>query len=418
MLLRLAWSSLVNRRMSVLLTLAAITMSVVVVIGVEHIRGQTRDSFSRTVSGVDLIVGARTSQINLLLYSVFRIGNATNNISWESYREVAQAESVAWSIPISLGDSHEGYRVMGTNGDYFEFFRYGQQTPLSFEQGRAFNGPFEAVLGYEVARTLGYRPGDRITLSHGLGNVSFSNHDDAPFSIVGVLAPTGTPVDQTVHISLQGMEAIHLGWRNGTPVPGLSPDYASLDPEELEPDAITAFLLGLDSRIAVFGMQRAINEYKPEALTAILPGVALAELWQTVGVAEKVLGLISALVMLATLLGMVSMLLSSMKERRREIALYRAVGAHSSTILVLIELESLLISVAGIAGGFLLVWFVLLTSQDWLVRQYGLAIDPLPLNANILWFMLAIVGTALLLAVIPAFVAYRSSLASRLSIGT
>lgn len=414
MLLKLVWRSLLNRRASVLLTLLALTLSVVIVIGVEHVRSQARESFSRTVSSVDLIVGARTSQINLLLYSVFRIGNATNNISWQSYQEIAQANNVAWSIPISLGDSHKGYRVMGTSGDYFRFFRYGSQTPLSFREGQGFSSIFETVLGFEVASKLNYRLGDEIILAHGLGAVSFSNHDDAPFTVVGILAPTGTPVDQTVHVSLQGMEAIHLGWQSGTRVPGLAPDYADPALAELQPAAITAFLLGLDSRIAVFGMQRAINEYRAEPLTAILPGVALAELWQTVGMAERILSLISALVMLATLLGMATMLLSSMKERQREIALYRAIGAHSSTILLLIELESLLISVLGIACGFLLVHLLLLSGQDWLIEQYGLAIDTLPLNANIGWFMLAIIGTALLLAVIPALAAYRSSLASRL----
>jgi len=414
MLLRLAWQSLLNRRVSVLLTLMSLTLSVVIVIGVEHVRSQARDSFSRTVSGVDLIVGARTSQINLLLYSVFRIGNASNNISWDSYREIAQAPNVAWSIPLALGDSHRGYRVLGTNEDYFRYFRHGAQTPLSFREGLPFSAVFEAVLGFEAANKLQYRLGDEITLAHGLGAVSFSNHDDAPFKVVGILAPTGTPVDQTVHVSLQGLEAIHLGWQNGIRMPGIAPDYANPGLAELQPAALTAFMLGLDSRLAVFSLQRAINEYRAEALSAILPGVALAELWQTAAIAEKVLGLISLLVMLATLLGMATMLLSSMKERQREIALYRAMGAHSSTILLLIELESLLITVTGIACGFVVVHLLLLAGQQWLVEHYGLLIDTLPLNARTGWFMLLIISVALLLAVIPAVAAYRSSLATRL----
>ena len=126
MFIRLALSSIKSRKGSALLTFLAITVSVFVLLGVEKIRHQAKDSFSNTVSGIDLIVGSRTGDVNLLLYSVFRLGNATNNISWKSYQRITKNPNVAWTIPISLGDSHEGYRVMGTNTDYFTHFRFGQ----------------------------------------------------------------------------------------------------------------------------------------------------------------------------------------------------------------------------------------------------------------------------------------------------
>ena len=117
MFFRLAYKSLLDRKGSVLLTLLAISVSIFVLLGIEHIRHQAKESFGNTVSGTDLIVGARTGNLNLLLYSVFRIGNATNNIRWETYEEIASNPSVEWTIPISLGDSHRGYRVMGTSAD-------------------------------------------------------------------------------------------------------------------------------------------------------------------------------------------------------------------------------------------------------------------------------------------------------------
>lgn len=407
MLLELAWRSLWNRRGSVLLTLLSITLSVVTVIGVEHIRSQARDSFSRTISGVDLVVGARTSSLNLLLYSVFRIGNASNGVQWSTYETLAADRRVAWSIPLSLGDSHRGYRVLGTTTDYFNHFRYGAQTPLELRDGRAFAAGNEVVLGAAVAAALRYSLGDQLILAHGLGEVSFSNHDEAPFTVTGILATTGTPVDQTLHISLQALESMHASFPNGS----------ATTASHGAPESITAFLIGLKSRAAVFGLQREINDLAAEPLTAILPGVALAELWSTMAAAEAVLSVISALVLLASLLGMATLLLSSMKERTREIALYRALGAHASTILLLIELECLLVTCMGLATGFVLVWAGLLAAQDWLSGHYGLVINTFPLNDTIALYMVVIVAAALLLAGIPALSAYRSSLAGRLRLG-
>ena len=192
--LKLAFKSLISRRGSVVLTFLAMTVSVFVILGVEHIRNQAKDSFYSTVSGADLIVGARTSSTNLLLYSVFRIGSATNNVSWESYLDITSDNKVRWAIPISLGDSHRGYRVMGTTLDYFEHFSYGKKRNLEFADGKPFYDLFDVVLGSQVARKLGYEIGDRLTLAHGIGKTSFSLHDDKPFKVSGILAPTGTPV--------------------------------------------------------------------------------------------------------------------------------------------------------------------------------------------------------------------------------
>lgn len=408
LLLELAWRSLLNRRVSVMLTLLSIMVSVVVVIGVEHLRSQARENFTRTVSGVDLVVGARTSQLNLLLYAVFRIGNASNAVTWDSYERIRADPRVAWSIPLTLGDSHRGYKVLGTSADYFEHYRFGGGTALQFASGAAFGDGAEAVLGAEVARKLGYAVGSELAIAHGLVSTSFSLHQGTPFIVSGVLESTGTPVDQTIHVSLEALDTLHA------PPALASAIHDEADHAHAEPQALTAFLLGLKSRAAVFALQRDINNYGGEPLTAILPGVALAELWQSVGGLEQVLALISALVTLAALLGLATMLLASMRERSREIALYRALGAHASTILLLVELEALLVVCLGIAAGFLVVHLALRLGQGWLNANYGLLIDTLPFNDSIGTFLLMIVAAALVLAFIPALAAYRSSLVTRL----
>jgi putative ABC transport system permease protein len=417
-LLRLALASLNNRRFSACLTVLAIALSVCLLLAVERVRNDTRSSFANTISGTDLIVGARSGSINLLLYSVFRIGNATNNIRWESYQHLAANPQVKWAIPISLGDSHRGFRVMGTSTGYFEHFRYGRGQPLQLREGRSFaDDPFEVVLGAEVARALGYALDQELVLAHGVATVSLVKHDDKPFRVVGILKATGTPVDRTLHISLAGMEALHIDWQNGMPARGaaqISAEQArSMD---LQPKAITAVMLGLNSRIATFSLQRQINEYRGEPLLAILPGVALQELWSLMGTAEKALLVVSLFVVLTGLIGMLTAILGSLNERRREMAILRSVGARPWHIASLLLLEAFSLAMAGILAGLALLYAGMFASQGLLQANYGLNLS-LGLPSAYEWSLLgAILGAALLMGGVPAWRAYRQSLSDGLSI--
>ena len=210
MLLRMARLSLWNRRGAALLCVLSITISVFVMLSVEFIREESRNAFNRTLSGADLVVGARTSQLNLLIYSIFRIGDPTNNIRWRSYLEIAGNDAVAWTIPLSLGDSHRGYRVLGTTSAYFEHYRYGDDNALSLSAGNYFGEGNEAVIGANVARKLDYQVGQKIILAHGTGEVSFQQHDNHPFTVTGILEPTGTPVDDSIHVTLDAIDRMHL----------------------------------------------------------------------------------------------------------------------------------------------------------------------------------------------------------------
>jgi putative ABC transport system permease protein len=413
MLLELALRSLWQRRSSVLLTLLSLALGVFIVLGVEHIRSQTRASFTRTISGVDLIVGARTSQLNLLLYSVFRIGNATNDIRWSSYEALAADPRVAWAIPLALGDSHRGYRVVGTTSAYFEHFRYGDTELLAFVAGSGFAGTYSVVLGADVARTQHYGLDSELVLSHGLVATRFNEHQQR-FRVSGILEPTGTPVDQAVYVTLQGIEALHLDWQGGTPLPGRAAQVPEAEAALLQPAAVTAVLLGLQSRLAVFGLQREINEYDAEPLTAIMPGVALAELWQSMRLVEGVLQLISALVLLASLLGLVTMLLVSLQQRQRELALYRAIGAPAFFILLLLELEALLLATGALVLGSLLLLALQLFGAQWLQSHYGVNLAAVP-DARLLMYALVFLGLSAALALLPALGAYRASLQGRLA---
>ena len=417
-LFRLALASLANRRFTALLTAFAIALSVCLLLAVERVRTEARASFASTISGTDLIVGARSGSVNLLLYSVFRIGNATNNIRWDSFEHFANNPKVKWAIPMSLGDSHRGYRVMGTSEAYFEHYQYGHRQHLQLADGRAFvSDPFEVVLGAEVAETLGYKLGDSIVLAHGVSEISLTKHDDKPFRISGILARTGTPVDRTLHIPLEGMEAMHVDWQNGMPSYGANKISAEQARElHLQPKAITAVLLGLNSKIATFAVQRAVNDYSGEPLQAILPGVALQELWSLMGTAEKALLVVSLFVVLTGLIGMLTAILTSLNERRREMAILRSVGARPWHIAGLLLLEAFSLSLLGAALGLALLYMGIALCQGYVQAQYGLFL-PLNLPSVYEWSLLgAILAAALVMGCVPAWRAYRQSLADGLSI--
>lgn len=413
-MLKLALSSLWARRLTATLTMLAVAISVTLLLGVERVRTQARESFASTVSGTDLIVGARSGQVNLLLYSVFRLGNPTNNVGWDAYQEIAKLRGIAWTIPLSLGDSHKGFRVLGTSGDYFKYLRYGRNQPLQLSEGRPFTTPFEAVLGAEVAKKLGYRLDQSIVIAHGAGNTSFSLHDNLPFKVVGILAPTGTPVDRTVHVPLAGIEAIHLGWDSGRHSKSVTAEQALA--QDLTPKTITAFMVGLNQRILAFQLQRTINTWRSEPLMAILPGAALQELWSLMSVAETALSVIAGFVVVAGLIGMLTTLLAGLNERRRELAILRSLGARPLHLFALLALEAAALTTAGLLVGVLLLYGAEALAMPWLLDRYGLQLILSWPSERELWLLALVWISGLVIGLLPAWRAYRYSLSDGMSI--
>jgi putative ABC transport system permease protein len=413
--LKLAWKSLLNRKTTALLTILTVAISVILLMGVERIRTQAKSSFANTISGTDLIVGGRSGQVNLLLYSVFRIGNATNNIDWKSFEEFSNHRAVKWAIPISLGDSHRDFRVMGTNHSYFEHYQYGQKQHLSLSKGEEFDSLFEAVIGSEVAKKLGYDIGTEIVIAHGISDVGFSRHENTPFKVVGILTPTGTPVDKTVHVSLEAIEAIHVGWESGANL-GNNPSKEQLLEINFHPKQITAMMIGLKSKIQTFALQRQINTYKQEPLSAILPGIALHELWGMMSVAEQALLIVSVFVVVAGLMGMLSSLLTSLQERRREMAILRAMGARPRHVFVLLISEATVLTTTGIICGVGGMYAMLAVAAPIITSNYGINIALSGISSHE-WMLLGFVQLAgIVIGFFPALRAYRQSLSDGMTI--
>jgi len=408
-LFKLAYKSLLNRRASVLLTLLTIAISVMLLLSIERVRIDAKSSFSNTISGTDLIVGARTGDIQLLLSSVFRIGHTNNGVSWQSYQYITKQRGVKWSIPISLGDSHKGQAVLGTTLDYFKHYRFAKKQSLAFEQGQAFSSINEVVIGSEVASKLAYKIGDEIVISHGMGNTSFHHHDDNPFKVVGILKPTGTPVDKTLHVPLAAIELIHGGGHH---------DHHDHSSHALvgHPKKITAFLMGFDSPLYTLQIRRNINQFKPEPLLAIMPTVTLKELWEMLAIIEKILLLFSFVVAIISLLGMLTTLLANLNQRRRELAILRSVGARPWQLFSLISIESLLTTFLGCLVGCTLFYALMGTTAGYLQSQAGVSINISMLSDYELTLIGVIMAAGFIIGLIPATRAYFYSLSDGMSI--
>lgn len=405
----LAMASLWHRRHVLALVTLTLVLSITLLLGIQYLRTEVKQSFTNTISGTDLIVGARSGQLNLLMYTVFHIGNATNNIRWQTYQQLQDDPRIGWMVPISLGDSYRGHRVVGTSRQFPEFFRYGQDQAPELRTGAWFDDIFEVVLGAEVARTHQHQVGDAITLSHGGGRTSFSNHKDLPFIVSGVLSPTGTPVDQAVYVSLEGLEAIHIGWESGVAIPGrtVTPDQARQ--RDLMPESITAALLGVDRQILTFQIQRDINQYSGEPLSAILPGVALSELWRIMGQFETALLGITGFVVITSLIGLAAVLLTLQVQRRQEVAILRAAGASPLLIALLHVIECLALALVACAFALAAGAAAIAGLSPWLLETWGVQISLRPLNSTE-WIMIAAVPVAaMLVSLIPALRAWQGS---------
>ena len=408
MLLKLTLNSLYARLLTVSMTIFAISLSLMLYLSVEKLRSSAYTSFTNTISQTDLIVGSRTGSVQLLLYSIFRIGNATNNITWESYQDIIEKDEVKWAVPISLGDSHKGYRVMGTNKDFFKHYKYRGNKSLVIKDGKYFSDLYDVVLGFSVAEKLDYQISSSIIVSHGLK--SFTDHDEQPFKVSGILAKTGTPVDNTIIVSLKAIEAIHVDWSSGAKIPGQITPIDEIRKMDLATSNITAILLGIDSKLKIFQFQRWINEYPEEALTAILPGVALQELWRIVGVVENILLGISFVVILTTLMGMAAIVLSSLNERRREMAIWRAMGASPKIVIGLLMLEAFIISSVSIFLSTFLLFILLYFLQPWIDTTYGILVTVEMLSLSDIYIFILFIFAAMFVSLIPALRAYWFSI--------
>ncbi len=418
--LNLAMKSLKNRMLTTLLTVLSIGLSVSLLLSIERSKRAAYEGFTQTISQTDLIVGARSGPIQLILYTVFNMGNATHNISYETYQEIKKNPKISWTIPYSLGDGHRGFRVVGTNTDFFQHYHYRGGQKVALAEGEIFNGLWDVVIGAEVAEKLDYKLGEKIVIAHGVTKgEGLLLHDDKPFAVTGILAKTGTPLDRAVYVSLEGLEALHIDWTDGAaPTAEKAIAAEALKKENLKVHSITAFFVGAKSRIDTLRLQREINIYGGEPLLAIIPGATLSELWQGLSYVEGVLKLISFLVVGVGFVAMLIALTTSLNERRREMAILRAVGANSYHIIGLLVFESFLLTGMGVMIGIGISLTGVMLLKPWLESSFGLyLVGPAFTETEALYLVLTLLGGTLI-GLVPALRAQKQALKDGLSVKT
>jgi putative ABC transport system permease protein len=417
----LAWHSAWSRRFALLLVMVSVSVSVLILLGVQQLRDDARRSFSNALSGVDLIVGPRGSATELMLYSVFQIGRPTRNMGFAGFEDIQRMPQVRWAVPIQLGDSYNGYPVLGTTATLFTEFK-SQGKGLQWQAGQAFGNPSEraqvmseVVLGAEVAKRFGHRVGDKLVLTHGAGGgPEDTDHDDHPLTVVGVLQPTGAPIDRTVLVNLEGFEAMHQGWGMGISPKSLKSAAAALPQTQsvldLKPVSLSAVWVGLHNRADVFSVRRKIESLNRDPLMAVLPGVALDELWQVVKVVENSLVLIGFMVAVSAMLSVAAVLLVAMSGRRKELAILRAMGAGPRALLGFVLLESVLVCLVGIVCGYVFCQGLMWSVQDLLRTNFGVMVHPGWPSTDSFTSLGALFFVSVLASLLPAWRAYRLSL--------
>ena len=397
-LINLSLKSILSRKLVSSLLIISIAISTTLLIGIEKVKHSTKHSFSHSISGTDLIIGSKTSDIQLLMYTLFRVGQPVANISWSTFNNIKSYPEVAWAIPISLGDSHKEYPVVGTNIDYFTYYKFGRKKSLHLKTGFLFNKLNEVVLGYEVAKQLNYQINDVILLSHGVSGSPQALHKENTFKVVGILKATGTPVDKTVHISLEAMTALH-----------------SANKQDLTPTSITSCLIGLKSKFSLFTVQNRILKLKSEPLIAVIPGVALSKLWNNIRFIDSSFFIITLLVTVIAFLGLLLSLFLLLNQRKKELSILRSLGAHPVQISLLLITESLIITVSGTLLGLISLLINGILLGPILEEKTGLILSLSTISTHEITLSLAIILFGGITSLIPGYMIYKRSLSKGFS---
>ena len=415
-MLSLLLKSMRSRIIPTSLVTISLMASMVLLLSIERIQQGTEEGFNQSISGVDAIIGPRSSSLELVLYTVFHLGRPTNNITTKTINDVKQRSDISWLVPIALGDSHRGYRVIATEPNYFQHIRYGNNQPLTFSKGAPFTELSEATLGSDVAEKLNYSVGSEIQITHGSIESIGSKHDDFSFTVTGVLNKTGTPIDQAIFLDLKGYELLHLGWKSGKKVFSLEDiDLSSLPPDALNPKTVTAAFVGLKSKLTIFNFSKNIREYPEEAISAVIPGIALSELWSIVGLVDKGFQLLSWIIIAISLIAMVTLIIASLDNRKQEMTIYRANGASPKFLAAMVVYESLVIGLVAIIGAIILVTAVTYFATSQLNLALGISPSFKWISLDEIKVFGIILLSGALSSLIPAAMVFRKNLHQALS---
>ena len=397
MLLRIARKSLRQHALSTSITSISIGLAGALLLSVWVIKEQARTTFTQIDGGFDAVLGARSTKLQLVLNAIFHLEASPANIELEDFREIQKNPNVALAVPIAMGDNYRGFRVVGTSAELFtqveytEGKRYRVRAP-----GRIFDPTLrEAVVGSFVAQRLGLKRGDEFHPYHGL-NFDEKHEHAEDYVVVGILEPSNTPADKVIWIPLEGLQKM-----SGHAV-------------ESHTD-VSAVLVKLRSPMAGRTLEMQYNR-EGNRLTFAWPiGATISGLLSKVGWFEDILRWVAVLVALVAAGSVMASIYNSMNERRRQIAIFRALGARRGTVFTTVLLEALSIALLGVLVAFLLYAVIVSLAAGVIRAQTGVVIDPWSWNNVMAWGPLGLIVLGAAAGIVPAIKAYRVDVAENLT---
>jgi putative ABC transport system permease protein len=395
---RIVCKSLRQHALATVLTSLSMALAAGLLLSVWVIRDQMHAALTQTSGGFDAVLGARSSKLQLVLNAIFHLEASPANIAWTDYEEIARHPSVELAVPIAMGDNYRGFRVVGTLPDLFARAQYAPGKKYRPTMGRIFDPTLrEAVAGSFVAQKLKLKPGDHFHPYHGL-NFDPKHEHDEDYLVVGVLEPSNTPADRVIWIPLEGVQKM-----------GGHSEKAAAE--------ISAVLLKLRTPIAGQLLELAYNKQGSRLTFAWPIGTTVAELLQKFDWIEVVMRQLTYLIAIISALSILASIYNSMAARRRQIAIMRALGARRTTVFTMIVLEAATIGCIGVIAGFI-IYVLLMSGAGAVLRsQTGLVLAPFAWHPIFILAPIGIIALSSAAGVLPAFQAYRTDVADRLSSG-
>ncbi len=411
-LLQLAWRNLMRHRLTTSITALAGALALVQVLLISSLDAQGYRTFTMGAPGYEAVVGARGSAFQLVLNTIFQLDTSPGNLSWKDFAEIKNTKGVLRAVPMASGDNYKGFRVVGTSEQFFTDPPEGGIRYQVAPGGRFFSQDRrEAVIGQFVARTTGLQVGSTFHPSHGLEEAGSHEHDEE-YVVVGILENTSSPTDRVLWIPLEGIlrmtgHVLRGSGKQFQPKPG-----QEIPEEESE---LSAVLLDLVSPQVGFQLSEKVNQEGKTATIAFPIGRVVSEVYQKLGWAQKILNLVSYLTMVVAAVSIFASIYNTLNERRREFAVFRALGMPRLQLLAMILLESSGIGLASVLLA-LPIYVVSMSAVAWLVqRQVGITLEVGFVSAQILMAPVLTLLLSTLAGLVPAANAYRTDVASTLA---
>jgi len=405
----IAWSYLWNRKLTTGLTILSVALGVGLISAVLTLRDETQRRFEEEGQAFDVVIGSKGNPLQLVLSTVYFLDAPTGNIDMEVFESLKAHEDVTAAFPVGMGDSYQGFRIVGVTRDLMDFC-WGERKPYALSQGRYFQTAFEAVIGVNVAENTGLKLGDTFTGTHGfISGPSSEAHEDRPYTVVGIMERSGSPNDRAIFCDLQSVWDAHShGHDDQDHEAGHEPG------EEHQEKEITAALFKLASPALRFEFKELVNR-KYTAMAAI-PIQEIQKLYeQLLGTAKLVLLAIGYLVVAISALSILIGLYMAILQRRRDLAIMRALGATRGEIFGAVIIEAFWVTLLGILAGWFLGTSVCMVLNHYLVAQVGFRVPPVSISADLVSAYSAVLLMGLFAGILPAWQAYRTNVAKDLA---